>query len=217
MELWLRVLPVHNELPPDCRVRRASPQCAAMPAEEPADDGLEARLPEFLPALRAYIRLNVPQDVRARESCSDLVQSVCRELIQHRREFDYRGPEAFRAWLFQWALHKIQDRAKFHRAEKRAAGREAGADPDHELAALYASVGSPSACAIATENAALLERAFDQLDAEDRQVIGLCRIAGLSRQEAAEVMHKSAGAVRVHLSRALVRLGGELERLGLAR
>jgi RNA polymerase sigma factor (sigma-70 family) len=188
-----------------------------MSGQEADDDGLEDRLPALLPALRAYIRLNVPADVRARESCSDLVQSVCRELIQQRRAFDYRGPEAFRAWLFQWALHKIQDRAKYHRAEMRAAGRETGANAAEDLADLYASVGSPSACAIAKENALLLERALDRLDAEDRQVIALCRIAGLSRQEAADIMHKSVGAVRVHLSRALVRLGGELEKLGLAR
>jgi len=184
------------------------------PRDAEADD-LEARLPEFLPALRAYVRANVPPDVRARESCSDLVQSACRELIQRRSEFDYRGPEAFRAWLFQWALHKIQDRIKYHRAAKRAARREADGDDAERLAALYASIGTPSACAAAREDVLLLEQALDRLQPEDRQVIGLCRIAGLSRDEAGRILGKSAGAVRVQLNRALVRLGGELEKLGV--
>lgn len=176
---------------------------------------LHARLAECLPALRAYVRANVPPDVRARESCSDLVQSVCLELIERRREFDYRGPEAFRAWLFQWALHKIQDRVKYHRAEKRAARREADGDNSERLAALYASIGTPSACAAAREEVLLLERALDRLAPGDRQVIVLCRIAGLPRDEAGQILGKSAGAVRVHLNRALVRLGSELEKLGV--
>lgn len=176
---------------------------------------LDALVEKHLPMLRAYVRLNVPVDLRARESCSDLVQSVCREVIQKRKEFDYRGPEAFRAWLFRWALHKIKDRAKHHRADKRAARNEEALRHGDEIKALYASLGTPSAAAIAHEHAELLERAFDQLADDDRQVIALCRIAGMPREEAAEVMGKSVAAVRTHLSRALVRLGGELQKLGV--
>ena len=56
----------------------------------------------------------------------------------------------------------------------------------------------------------MLERAMDELAVEDRQVIGMCQIAGLSRDAAGELLGKSAGAVRVQLNRALVRLGGAL-------
>ena len=99
------------------------------------------------------------------------------------------------------------------RAEKRAATREV--DDDDDVAALYASLGTPSAAAIAHENAALLERAFDRLDEEDRQIVRLCRIAGLAREEVARVLGRSPGAVRTHLSRALVWLARELELLGV--
>ncbi len=77
------------------------------------------------------------------------------------------------------------------------------------------TLGTPSAAAIAHENAAVLERAFDRLDDDDRQVIALCRIAGLPREEVARVLRKSPGAVRTHLRRALVRFAGELEQLGV--
>jgi RNA polymerase sigma-70 factor (ECF subfamily) len=176
---------------------------------------LDTLIERHLPALRTYVRLNVPPDVRARESCSDLVQSVCREILHARDGFEYRGPEAFRAWLFHWALHKIKDRVKFVRAEKRAPAREAGAGSGPDLAALYATVGTPSAAAIARENAAVVEQAFDRLDSEDREVIALCKIAGLPREEVARVLGKSPGAVRTHLSRALVRLGAQLQQLGV--
>lgn len=99
---------------------------------------------------------------------------------------------------------------------QRAARHEAGGDGDIErIAALYTSIGTPSACAAAREDVLLLEQALDQLAPEDRQVIALCRIGGLPRDEAGRILGKSTGAVRVHLSRALVRLGSELERLGV--
>ena len=181
-----------------------------------ADDAqLDELIARHLPALRAYVRLNIPPALRAKESCSDLVQSTCREALKARGEFEYRGPEAFRAWLFQWALHKIKDRAKFFRAEKRSPDREFRGSDASELADLYSSIGSPSGAAIARENAELLEQAFDRLDDDDRQVIALCRIAGLPREEVAHALGKSDGAVRTQLSRALVRLAAELERLGV--
>lgn len=178
---------------------------------------LDTLIERHLPALRAYVRLNVPPSVRVHESCSDLVQSVCREILGAREGFEYRGPEAFRAWLFRWALHKVKDRAKFFRAEKRAAHREVKLADESQLGALYASVGTPSAAAIANENAALLEQAFDRLADEDRQVLALCKIAGLPREEVAGLLGKSPGAVRTQLSRALVRLAAALEQLGMGQ
>ncbi len=163
-------------------------------AQSGDDAALDTLLERCLPKLRAYVRLNVPPDVRARESCSDLVSSVCREVLGARDDFQYHGPEAFRAWLFQWALHKIKDRAKFFRAEKRTAKREVALGDDSKLAALYASVGTPSAAAIANENAGLLEQAFDRLAEDDRQIISLCQIGGFPREEVARMLGKSPGA-----------------------
>ncbi|MCA8975247.1 MAG: hypothetical protein KDC98_11025, partial [Planctomycetes bacterium] len=42
---------------------------------------VEELLVRHLPRLRAFVRLRSPFALRARESCSDLVQSVCREVI----------------------------------------------------------------------------------------------------------------------------------------
>ena len=95
-------------------------------------------LAAHLPALRAYLRIHLPAELRQRESCSDLVNSVAREVLQAQDGFDYRGPEAFRGWLYSWARHKIQDRLRYWHADKRAIGRERQIGEDESLGQLAA-------------------------------------------------------------------------------
>lgn len=176
---------------------------------------LEALLLRELPRLRAFVRLNVDPLLRARESCSDLVQSVCREVLANLSELQDRGTLAFRSWLFAWTLNKIRDRRKFHLAERRSPAREvalacesgsgAGVDP------CYASAFSPSQVAVARETAERLEASFDRMPASYREVLALSRIAGLPHAEIASRTGKSIGSVRVTLHRALARLATVLD------
>ena len=53
---------------------------------------MQRLLEEHLPRLRAFIRLRTNQAIRARESCSDLVQSVCREVLEEQRKL-YLNPD----------------------------------------------------------------------------------------------------------------------------
>src|SRR5262249_40390333 len=132
-------------------------------------------------------------------------------------EFEYRGPEAFRGWLYQWARHKVQDRVRYWRAGRRDLGRQVPDGGGHldELARVYRRLRSPSEAAIGRGPVLLLEQAFERLTEEQREVIGLCRIARLSRDEVGRRMGgRSAGAVRMLLHRALAALSTELERLG---
>ena len=177
---------------------------------------IDELLAEHVPALRAYLRIHMPAELRARESCSDLVNSVCRQILQDQPEFEYRGPEAFRGWLYSWARHKVMDRLRYWHAEKRGIGRERDV-PEHQslgqLAAAYHGLASPSAVAVQNEDVVRLEAAFERLSEEYREVIGLCRIAGLSREEVGRRMGgRSAGAVRNLLNRALAALSTALER-----
>jgi DNA-directed RNA polymerase specialized sigma24 family protein len=72
---------------------------------------LETPLARYMPRLRAFIRVRTKAMVRQHESCSDLVQSVCREVLQGAAKFD-RGDGPFRAWLFRTALNKILERTR---------------------------------------------------------------------------------------------------------
>jgi RNA polymerase sigma-70 factor (ECF subfamily) len=168
------------------------------------------------PALRAYMRMHVPPVVRDHESLSDLVNSVCADVLDHRGQFEFRNAEAFRGWLFGWARHKLQDRVRYWRAGRRSPAREHRVAEDEslgEIAGVYRSMASPISQVIGKEDVQRLERALRDLPEEYREVIGLCRIAGLSRDEAGKRLGgRSAGAVRSLLNRALVALSTALER-----
>src|SRR5688500_8197806 len=95
---------------------------------------IDALLVRHLPALHAFLRLRAGPIVRAHESVSDLVQSVCREALQALPEFEYRGEARFRAWLFVKALAKVHDHARRLRAQKRDVAREQSLANETELA-----------------------------------------------------------------------------------
>ncbi|HTE05578.1 MAG TPA: sigma-70 family RNA polymerase sigma factor [Planctomycetota bacterium] len=179
---------------------------------------VDTLLAQHLPGLRAYVRLRAGPVLRARESASDLVQSVCRDVLENIGRFRYPGESAFKAWLFATAMRKIADRAEYWTAGKRDVGREVlaldasagGSGADRELADVYRSVCTPSRVAMGREVMERLETAFEKLGEDHREVIVLARIVGLSRAEIAERMARTEASVRNLLSRALAELASHL-------
>lgn len=165
----------------------------------------------FLPDIRAFVRLRCDRLVRGRESASDIVQSVCREVLERAPDVEVRDGASFRSWLFGAVLNKVRDRRKYHHAAKRDPGREARLD-DAASAAPYASIVTPSGAAIDREEIARMEAAFDELPEHYREVITLARIVRLSSREIGERTGRSEKAVRHLLQRALVRLASILTR-----
>jgi RNA polymerase sigma-70 factor (ECF subfamily) len=174
---------------------------------------IEALLTRYLPRLRVFVRLRVTATIRQRESSSDLVQSVCREVLQHGPGFRYDGEEKFLAWLCKTALNKIIDHHRYFAAGKRDPGREAAPPDGVDYSAVPASIASPSQVAMGRELAQHMEQAFDQLPGEYREVITLARIVGLPHREIAVQMGRSEGAVRMLLSRALVAYVAAMDRI----
>ena len=76
---------------------------------------------------------------------------------------------------------------------------------------MYRSFATPSRELMDREAIAHIEASFDRLSDEDRELILLARVVGLSRGEMATRLGKSEGAVRTGLSRALARLAGMLD------
>lgn len=169
---------------------------------------LEELLLRHLPAVRAYIRLRAGPAVRAMESSSDLAQSVCREALEELPDFRFDGEAAFRSWLFTVAMHKVMDRGRraASRRQNAETPRSAEASSDDALGALYSSRLTPSAEIADRESIERLERAFDRLPDEQREVLVLAKIAGLTQAEVGRQVGKSEDAVRKILSRALARL-----------
>jgi RNA polymerase sigma-70 factor, ECF subfamily len=174
-----------------------------------AIDGL---LQRHLGGLRAFVRLRMGRELRARESASDLVQSTCREVLEHAGRYQHTSEACFRRWLFTEAMRKIKNRVQFLHAEKRDVAREVSDVLDLPgLAGAYADLHTPSAALSLKERIAQLEAAFDHLSDEHREVITLARIVGLSHQEIGEQMGRSEAASRMLLYRALSELGSALE------
>jgi RNA polymerase sigma-70 factor (ECF subfamily) len=173
---------------------------------------LEELLQSHLPSLEAYVRLRVGRAFGPREAVSDLVQSTCRDLLERADDFRHGDELAFRHWLFTTALRKIADRFKFHGAERRDARREVEADATSGvLAAAFSDLASPSQQAIGGEFFERLEQGFAELAEDEREVVLLSRVAGLSRAEVAQAMGRTENAVRNLLHRALIKLSERLD------
>ncbi len=171
---------------------------------------IDRLIERHLPGLRAYLRLRAGDLLLAQESSADLAQSVCREILENLDRFQYDGREGFRRWLYRTAQRKIADRYEYYRAQKRDVRRRRDASLDCEILETYSSFYTPSRQAAAREELERVERAFAELPEEQREVILLAKIVGLSRREIGEEMGRSEGAVRVLLSRGLANLAAKL-------
>jgi RNA polymerase sigma-70 factor (ECF subfamily) len=180
-------------------------------------EALERLLEGHLPGLEAFVRLRVGRAFGRREGASDVVQSACRDIVLGADGFRYGGPEGFRKWLYAVAARKVADKFAFHNAECRDIGREANtgprlddlSDPAREVLARMSGVfASPSQAAQGAELLESLGSALDALEPDERDVVLLSRVAGLSRAEVAETMGRSEGSVRNLLHRTLVKLSG---------
>jgi RNA polymerase sigma-70 factor (ECF subfamily) len=177
------------------------------------DRGAVDRLLElYLPELEAFVTRRAGRPLRAQESPADIVQSVCREVLQHADRFRHPSEVAFKQWLYTTALRKISARVDFYRAQKRDQGRVQDFAPGSVEGAasqvfnFYESFSTPSRHLMIQEEAARIEGAFALLSEEQREVVTLAHVLGLSRGEIAERIGKSEGAVRVILHRALARV-----------
>jgi RNA polymerase sigma-70 factor (ECF subfamily) len=169
---------------------------------------LEALLVQHLPGVEAYLRLRMGPLLRAKESASDLVQSLCREVLVDLPRFEYRGEAAFRGWLYAQARHKLIDKHRYLAAEKREPGRERSADAEGATTVLdvYGTLCTPSRDLSAREAVAKIERSFDALSEDYKEAITLHRMVGLSHAEIAAQMGRSEGAVRNLVYRGLAQL-----------
>jgi len=177
---------------------------------------IERLLDRHLPDLRAFVRLRAGRLVREHESASDIVQSVCREVLQNMERFQHPSEAAFKQWLFKTALRKLSNRRDFYLAEKRDVLREVRIAPggedatraiaDSQLLDAYRNFTSPSHAAIVRDEIARVEAAFDQLTEDERNVVLLAHVVGLSRAEIGKELGKPEGAVRVFLHRTLAKV-----------
>jgi RNA polymerase sigma-70 factor (ECF subfamily) len=163
---------------------------------------LDELVARSLPDLHAYVRRRSGRALRRCESVSDVVQSVCRQVLEQLADFEYRGEAAFRAWLFEQARHKIIDHVRYQRARRRDRGRETWLGD----AVAGADAVTPSQAAIGAELSDAIDAAMLRIGPSERELILQARLIGLSHAEIAQQLGVTRTVVKVRLHRAIARL-----------
>ncbi len=153
---------------------------------------------------RVAARAIAPAMLR-RFGAESIAHSVCRTVIRRVGSAELEVSDADSLWrlLCAIALNKVRENARYHKREKRSAGRElAGGAADEAFRRIEASEPSPADVAAFREG---MEQAHASLDDEARRVLEL-RLAGRSQAEIAAEMACSERTVRRIATRLETRL-----------
>lgn len=151
---------------------------------------------------RLKARIKVPKELQGTLDAEDIVQETLAEVWRHIATFQPADADAFFGWLLTIAEHKLLDKLKAERAEKRGGGRAAtqlAADPDSSMHCLLdqlaADPQTPSVVAVRNEQIGFVHQAVPQLADPYRQVIQRVYLDGESPKAVARSLGKPQGAV----------------------
>ena len=153
-------------------------------------DAWETLYRRVYPRLLTYARRRLDPDA-ARDAVSE---TMARAVGNIGRFQPVPGSGGFDGWLFGICRHVVLD-------AQRAAGRRGYGPPPETV-----SHADPGEALVSAEEAAAVRQAFALLSEDDRELLELRVLAGLSAEEAAGVLGRRPGAVRMAQSRALSRL-----------
>ena len=173
------------------------------------------------PRLRMMVRLRMDRVLQARVDPSDVLQEAFLEASSRLDEFIRNPAVPFYLWLRTITGQQLLAAYRRHcGTQRRDARREisprSGALPAANSGALAAHLvacsTTPSGAAMQAELKDQLERALDELDAMDREVIVLRHFEELTNSETAQVLGLKPSAACNRYIRALERLRQVLDR-----
>ncbi|MFZ2486888.1 MAG: sigma-70 family RNA polymerase sigma factor [Anaerolineae bacterium] len=116
----------------------------------------------------------------------------------------YRGG-SFKAWLLRIVTNVCYDQLRHVQRRPASSLEDMAVDPEH-AGKLVDHAEEPGEYALRQELSQVIQRGIELLPAEQRIVLTLSDIEGLSYEEIAEVMDTSLGTVKSRLSRARTKL-----------
>ncbi|MBL8751379.1 MAG: sigma-70 family RNA polymerase sigma factor [Planctomycetes bacterium] len=160
--------------------------------------------------LRRLLALKGGSALRSTE-LDDLVQEAYLEATRQFADYTYQGPDSFFRWLATVALNRLSNLQRMVSAQKRDRRLERPLQGDGSTivpGAVHPEDAGPGprTLVVGVEAEARLDRALATLSADDREVITLARMQGLSLQEIADRLGRTRNAVALLLSRALRKL-----------
>ena len=170
--------------------------------------------------VRWMMRLRIGKELRSKLESMDLVQEVFIHALDGLGDFTYENEGDFVRWLSKIAENAFRDNLDKLHADKRDIRKELrlGNHGPTTGGRFFGALGpidatTPSAIMSKREDFARLEQAIDKLRSEYREVILLAKIEELSYSQIGERLGKSARAVKMLFSRAIVALASTFESL----
>lgn len=160
------------------------------------DEQLGILLERMRPRLVLWCASHMSADLRAHLEPDDAAQEI---LVAVHKDFrTYRGPAStpFFKWFFVIADHKLKDLVDFFGAKKRQK-----IEP-----VMSFTQTSPSQAVVRQEEIARMNLAIAQLPEDHRLVLRLYKLEGRDVEEVAQIMNRTANAVRILYCRALKEL-----------
>ncbi|GIV96914.1 MAG: RNA polymerase subunit sigma-24 [Herpetosiphonaceae bacterium] len=137
------------------------------------------------------------------DAAADVAQETFFSAYRHLRSF--RGG-SFSAWLLRIATNACYDQLRARKRRQTISIDAAGDDPDDPPLQLQDQGEGPDAAALRAELAGEIQRGLLTLPEEQRVILILSDIQGLSYEEIAEVTGTQLGTVKSRLSRARAKL-----------
>jgi RNA polymerase sigma-70 factor (ECF subfamily) len=161
--------------------------------------------------VRRIVRLRMGKELRPRLDSMDLVQDALVSALEGIGGFTYSNEGDFLRWLSKIAENALRDNLDKLYTDKRDIRKEVQPDSFRRTTGtgFFGTAGpidatTPSVIMSRKEDLDKLEKAIDELKPEYRQVVILTKIEGLSYKEIGRKLGKSADAVGMLLSRAMV-------------
>jgi RNA polymerase sigma-70 factor (ECF subfamily) len=133
-------------------------------------------------------------------------------LAAYRAIGSFRG-EAFKPWLLRIVVNCCYDLLRKRRRQPAESLERLEQDDETPILPPDPRPG-PEGEALSGETGAAIQAALDRLPDEQRAVVVLCDVQGLSYEEAAEPLELAVGTVKSRLSRARARLRDDLTARG---
>ena len=163
-------------------------------ARRQSPDAWEQLYRHLRPKLVDYARRRLPSVTAAEDAVSEAFARAIAKIDDYRWE-----GIGFEGWMYGITRNVVLES---HRAVQRSHRLD-----DRQAAAQVPAEADPTGDQLeASEERARVRRAFELLDDEDRELLELRVVGGLSAEQVGVVLDRTAGAVRMAQSRALDRL-----------
>lgn len=177
------------------------------------DDALDQLCKIYGERIRRILRLRMGKEIRVKLDSMDMVQDALLNAMQGLGDFTYENEGDLLRWLSRIAqntlghhVEKLYTDKRDIRKEKRLGEYEPTTRGGSARPPGPVKITTPSVIMIRKEELDKLERAIDKLKPEHKEVIVMAKIDGLSYKEIGQRLGKSADAVGMLLSRAMVAL-----------